>query len=332
VVEKVKLEKLQYARRPLGKSGLTVSPVALGCWPIAGVTTLGVNDADSIATIQKCFDVGINHLDTAHVYGPNGESEDLVRRALGKRRDEMVIATKCGIHYENDTMVTDNRPERLRMECDESLRRLGTDRVELLYLHAPDDKVPLADSAAALCKLMDEGKTRSVGVSNFTVEQMEEFHGVCPITAVQMPYNMLQRNIEKHTIPWCRERNIAVMIYWPLMKGLLTGKLQRGQTLDKRDNRRTYPMYQGDELQKNLDFIDQLRKVAASSDHTVAQLVVNWTINQPGITSALCGAKRPAQIEETAGAMGWQLTHEQQEIIEAAIAARGTAAAKRMFS
>src|SRR5712671_1269949 len=322
-------DELQGARRPLGNSGLMISPVALGCWPIAGVTTLGVNDADSIATIQKCFEVGINHLDTAHVYGPHGESEKLIRRALGNRRHEMVIATKCGIHYENGTMVTDNRPERLRLECIESLRRLDTDRVELLYLHAPDEKVPVADSAATLRKLMEEGKTLSVGVSNFTVEQMEEFHAVCPITATQMPYNMLQRDIEKRTIPWCRERNVAVMIYWPLMKGLLSGKLQRGEALDERDHRRNYPMYQGDELKKNQDFIDQLRSVAESSGHTVAQLVVNWTINQPGITSALCGAKRPAQIEDTAGAMGWQLTADQCAIIDAAIAARGPTATKR---
>src|SRR4051812_2528933 len=235
-------------RRPLGNTGLGVSPVALGCWPIAGVTTLNVNDADSIATVQKCFDLGINHLDTAHVYGPNGESENLIRRALagaggvGSRRDEMVIATKCGIHYENGVMITDNRPDRLKLECDESLRRLGTDRVELLYLHAPDDKVPIADSAGALRKLMEQGKTRSVGVSNFTVEQMEEFHTVCPITATQMPYNMLQRDIENRTIPWSRKRNIAVMIYWPLMKGLPAGNLQRGEALEGRNNRRNYPM------------------------------------------------------------------------------------------
>jgi aryl-alcohol dehydrogenase-like predicted oxidoreductase len=297
-----------------------------------------VNDADSIATIEKCFDVGINHLDTAHVYGPNGESENLIRRALagtrgsGSRRDEMVIATKCGIHYENGAMVTDNRPERLRFECDESLQRLGTDRVELLYLHAPDDKVPLADSAGALRKLMEEGKTRSVGVSNFTVEQMEEFHAVCPIAATQMPYNMLQRDIEKQTIPWCRARNVAVMIYWPLMKGLLAGRLPRSQQLDERDSRRKYPMYQGDEWEKNQDFIEQLRGVADSSGHTVAQVVVNWTINQPGITAALCGAKRPAQIEETAGAMGWELNADERGAIEAAIAARGPTVTKRAFS
>lgn len=319
-------------RRPLGNSGLDVSPVGLGCWPIAGVTTLDTNDADSIATIQKCFEVGINHLDTAHVYGPGGESENLIRRALGSRRDEMVIATKCGIHYEGREMVTDNRPERLRFECDESLRRLGTDRVELLYLHAPDEKVPLEESAGVLRQLMEAGKTRSVAVSNFSVEQLEAFHAVCPITAVQMPYNMLQRDIERRTIPWCRERNVAVMIYWPLMKGLLTGTLRRGGVLDERDSRRKYPMYQGEELQRNQDFIDELRKAAALSGHTVAQLVVNWTISQPGITSALCGARRPAQIEETAGAMGWELGPEQLAIIAAALTARGQAAAKRVFT
>ena len=318
--------------RPLGNSGLKVSAVALGCWPIAGVTTIGVNDADSIATIQKCFGIGVNHLDTAHVYGPNGESENLIRRALGNRRDEMVIATKCGIHYEGREMVTDGQPQRLRAECEESLRRLGTDRVELLYLHAPDDNVPLAESAGALRELLEAGKTRSVGVSNFTVEQMEAFAAVCPITAVQPPYNMLQRGIEQRTIPWCREHNVAVMVYWPLMKGLLAGRLRRDEELDEHDGRRKYPMYQGDEWQRNQDFLDRLREAAALTGHTVAQLVVNWTFTQPGITCALCGAKRPQQIEETAGAMGWSLTAEQRAVIDAAIDARGTVATNRVFA
>ncbi len=212
------------------------------------------------------------------------------------------------------------------------MRRLGTDRVELLYLHAPDENVPLGESAGALRELMEAGKTRSVGVSNFTVEQLEEFAAVCPIAAVQMPYNMLQRDIEQRTIPWCRARNVAVMVYWPLMKGLLAGRLPRDATLDERDSRRKYPMYQGDEWQLNQDFIDRLREAAARTGHTVAQLVVNWTFTQPGITSALCGAKRPQQIEETAGAMGWSLTAEQRALIDAAIAARGQAAAKRVLT
>ena len=325
-------------RRPLGDTGLTVSPVALGCWPIAGVSTLDTNEADSIATIRACFDLGVNHLDTAHVYGPHGESENLIRRALGTRRDEMVIATKCGIHYEGDAMVTDGRPERLRLECDESLRRLGTDRVELLYLHAPDPHVPLEESAGALRDLMQAGETRSVGVSNFTIEQLEAFAAVCPITAVQMPYNMLQRDIEQQTIPWCVERNIAVMVYWPLMKGLLAGRLPKDQPLDERDKRRNFPTFQGDEWRKNQEFVDRLREAAAvvrgSPDPapTVARLVINWTIHQPGITSALCGAKRPWQIQETAAAMDFELTAEQRALIDAAIKTRGKAAKKRPFS
>ena len=188
---------------------------------------------------------------------------------------------------------------------------------------------------------MERGKTLSVGVSNFTVEQMEEFAAVCPITAVQLPYNMLQRDIEQQTIPWCRERNIAVMVYWPLMKGLLAGKFARDPRARPRATAAaSIPMYQGDEWQKNQDFIDRLREIASSVVHgsrdpapvTVAQLVVHWTFSQPGITSALCGAKRPQQIEETAGAMGWQLTDEQRALIDAAIAERGPTVIKRAFS
>ena len=322
----------QIEMRRLGNSGLAVAPVALGCWPIAGMTTIDANDADSIATIRKCLDAGVNHLDTAYVYGPNGESETLIRRAIGERRDEVIIATKCGIHYEGQEMVTDGRPKRLRTECDESLRRLGTDRVELLYLHAPDERLPIEESAIALRELMEAGKTRSVGASNLTLDESKAFHAVCPLTALQMPYNMLQRDIERQTIPWCRENNVAVTVYWPLMKGLLAGKLPREGMLDARDGRRKYPMYQGGEWERNQDFVDEIRTIAAQSGHTVAQLVVNWTIHQPGVTVALCGAKRPWQIEETAGAMGWTLSGQQIDRIEAAIKARGTVAAKRLFA
>jgi aryl-alcohol dehydrogenase-like predicted oxidoreductase len=319
-------------RRPLGRSGFTIAPVALGCWPMSGVTTIGANATDSIATIRKCFDVGVNHLDTAYCYGPGGESENYIRQALGSRRDEIVIATKCGIHVEGDKMPNDGRPETLRRECEESLRRLGTDHVELLYLHSPDANVPIEESAGALRDLMAAGKTRAVGASNCTLEQFQAFHSVCPLSAVQLPYNMLQRDIERRTIPWCRELGIAVTIYWPLVKGLLSGRLARDHAFDPNDPRQNWPMFQGEEWRKNQDFLDRLRIAAAMTGHTVAQLVINWTIHQPGITAALCGAKRPWQIEETAGAMGWQLTAEQQSLIEAAIVERGLAAAKRLFS
>ena len=311
--------------RPLGKTGIEVSVIALGGWPIAGMTSPGVNDEDSLATVRACFDLGINHLDTAFCYGRNGESERLIGRAIGNRRDEVVIATKGGLHWEpgGGPQGHDASPATLRRQCEESLRRLKTDRVELYYLHAPDKNVPIAESAGALRRLLEEGKTRSVGASNLTLPQLKEFATECPLAAYQPPYNMLQRQIEADILPWCRERNAAVLVYWPLMKGLLAGKLARDHVFGPDDNRRKYPMFQGDEYQKNLDLVDKLRQFAAETGHTVAELVLNWTIHQPGVTAALCGAKRPQQIGENAAAGGWRLTPEQFAQIDRALAERG---------
>lgn len=315
--------------RPLGASGLSVTPIALGCWPIAGMTSPGVTDAESIATIEACFDLGINFLDTAYCYGEAGESERLIARAVGRRRNEMVIATKGGIEWgPNRQQIVDGRPATLRRQCDESLRRLQTDRIELLYLHAPDPRTPLAESAGELKRLMDEGKTRSVGVSNVNLVQLDEFARECPLAAYQPPYNMLQRDIERDTLPWCRRHDVAVVVYWPLLKGLLAGKLPRDHVFAEGDSRRKYPMFQGEEWQRTHDLVDDLRAIAAETGHTVAQLVINWTIHQPGITAALCGAKRPDQIIDNAAGSGWQLAAEQLQAIDEAIARRGPAKTK----
>ena len=311
--------------RPLGKTGICVSPVAMGCWPISGMTSLDVNEHDSLATLHAALDEGVNFFDTAYAYGAAGESERLIAQAIAGRRDCVVIATKCGIHWAADGQrQIDGSPATIRRECEESLRRLATDHVELLYMHAPDPCTLLADSATELHRLVEEGKARAIGVSNFTVAQLAEFHAVCPISAVQPPYNMLQREIERDVLPWCRERGIAVCVYWPLLKGLLAGRLPRNHVFQPGDGRAKYPMFQGHEWQRNLDLVDELRTIAADDGKTVAQLVVNWTIHQPGITAALCGAKRPEQIRETAGAVGWRLTSDQVARIHAALARRGS--------
>jgi aryl-alcohol dehydrogenase-like predicted oxidoreductase len=304
---------------------MKVSAVGLGCWPIAGMTSAGVNDADSLATIRACLDLGINHVDSAYNYGREGESERLIARGVEGRRDEMVIATKGGLHWQPDgKQVHDARPATLQRECDESLRRLKTDRVELYYLHAPDPKVPVAESAGALRDLLAAGKIRSAGVSNLTVAQLEEFLSVCPLAAYQPAYNMLQRQIEADTLPWCRDHGVSVLVYWPLAKGLLAGKLRRYDQLPSTDNRLKYPMFHGEEWQKNHDLVDRLRVIAAETGHTVAQLVINWTVHQLGITAALCGAKFPDQVRDNAGAAGWQLTERQLADIQRALAERGT--------
>lgn len=311
--------------RRLGTTGIFISPIALGCWPITGITSVGVTECDSLATVSACLDAGINFLDTAYCYGREGESERYIRTAIGHRREKMVIATKGGIHWGPDgKQARDGRPATLRRQCEESLKRLGTDHVDLLYLHAPDPRVSVAESAGALAELLHEGKTRAVGLSNATLAEIEAFAAECPLSAYQPHYNMLQREIEADLIPWCVARQVSVLVYWPLMKGLLAGKLPRDHIFAALDGRAKYPMFQGQEWEKNQDFIDELRGIAAQAGRSVAQVVINWTIHQPGITAALCGAKRPDQLRENAAAAGWQLSASERQRIDVALARRGT--------
>ena len=316
-------------QRQIGTTDLIASPVAMGCWPITGITSIGVTEPQSFATLEAAADAGINFFDTAYVYGYDGESERLIARALGHRRKEIIIATKGGFHWDaTGKQARDGSPATLRRQCNESLRRLNSDHVDLLYLHAPDPKVPIAESAGALRELLTEGKTRAVGVSNVNAEQLQEFAAVCPLSAYQPHYNMLQREIEKSHLPWCVAHGVSVVVYWPLMKGLLAGKLPRDHIFDERDGRPKYPMFQGQEWQKNQDFVDELRLIATEADRTVAQLVLNWTLHQPGITAVLAGAKRPEQIRENAGAMGWELSDAHLVRINAALCRRGEAVSR----
>lgn len=313
-----------FALREIGRTGIRVTPLAMGCWPIAGITSIDVHPDQSEATLAAAFDAGINFFDTAYCYGYEGESERMIAKVLGSRRREIVIATKGGIVWDAEKrQMRDGRPESIRRHCEESLRRLETDCVELYYLHAPDPGVPVAESAGAFRELIEAGKIRAAGLSNATTEQLEAFHAVCPLSAFQPHYNMLQREIERSQLPWCAAHQVSVMVYWPLMKGLLAGKLSRDHRFDPKDGRRKYPMFQGDEWRKNQDFLDQLRPIAAEVGESVAQVVLNWTIQRPGITAALCGAKRPDQIRDNARTLAWRLTAEQIARIDAAIAERG---------
>jgi aryl-alcohol dehydrogenase-like predicted oxidoreductase len=322
--------------RFLGRSPVTVGPLGLGCWPLAGMTREGITPEVAIATVQAAVDGGIAHLDTAYCYGERGESERAIAQATRGRRDEVVIASKCGIHWEPDATKTpprrqcvDGRPERLRAEVEESLVRLGTDHLDLLYLHAPDPTLPIEDSASELKRLLDAGKTRAVGASNVTVEQLERFSAVCPLSACQMHFNMLQREIEREILPWCRERAVAMVVYWPLMKGLLAGTMDRGRVFPVTDSRHKYPMFQGQEFARNLDFVEAIRPEAVRLGCPLADLVLAWTAEQPGITSVLFGATSPAQVTENVRAVSCDLDDAARAAIRAAITARGPAASRR---
>ena len=289
---------------PATISELGISPVALGCWPLAGITSGAITEEAAVAVIHAALDAGVDHLDTAYAYGRDGESERLIARAIRGRREQVVLATKVGIYWdEHGALKLTGKPELLRRHFEESLRRLETDAVELLYFHAPADDAPLAESARFFREMLDEGKTRAVGVSNLSVAQMETFAAECPFVACQVRCNWLQREIEADILPWCRARNVGVVAYEPLAMGLLTGKFTRDHVFPPNDWRRQSPLFTGEAWTRNLAEIERLRAVAARYGCSVAQLAVAWTISRPGVVSALCGAKRPEQIRETAEAM-----------------------------
>lgn len=316
--------------RPLGRSSVMVGPLGLGCWPLAGMTRDGVTREAAVATVAAAIDAGITHFDTAYCYGEQGESERAIAAAIRDRREAVVLAGKCGIHWEpGRRQRVDGRPERLSHEVEESLRRLGTDHLDLLYLHAPDPTVPIEESAAALRSILEAGKALAIGGSNMTVEQLDRFASVCPLAACQMPYNMLQRGIEDAILPWCRSHDVAMVVYWPLMKGLLAGRMERGQVFPPSDSRHKYPMFNGIEFERNLDFVAALQPVADRLGCDLPALVLAWTAEQPGITSVLFGATTPAQVAENARGLAVSLDDRGRGAIRAAIIARGPVAGRR---
>ena len=235
---------------------LTLPGLALGCWPLAGMTRPGVTRQAAIETVAAAIDHGITHLDTAYCYGENGESEKAIAQAAQGRRNEVTIASKCGIHWQAGKKQTvDGRPETIIREAKESLLRLQADTIDLLYLHTPDPKIPLKESAGALRRLLDEGVVRAVGLSNGNVEECKLFAETCPLTACQRHFNMLQQEIRPALLPYCKSEQIAMVTYWPLIKGLLTGRMERNQVFLKTDSRHKYLMFHGEEFQKNNKFV-----------------------------------------------------------------------------
>jgi aryl-alcohol dehydrogenase-like predicted oxidoreductase len=199
----------------------------------------------------------------------------------------------------------------------------------MLYLHAPDPTIPIEDSAGELARLLHAGKTRAVGLSNASLDQLERFAAACPLSACQMHYNMLQREIEAEILPWCRDRGVAMFVYWPLMKGLLAGRMTRDLVFPTTDSRHKYPMFNGTEFQRNLDFVESLRPVAHRLGCTLPDLVLAWTAEQPGITCVLFGATSPEQVGTDAHALTCELDDDARAAIASAIRDRGPVANRR---
>jgi aryl-alcohol dehydrogenase-like predicted oxidoreductase len=308
-------------RIQLGQSDLHVSRIGLGCWPMSGISSLNVTDSQSLATVQTAFDQGVNFFDTAYSYGYDGRSDRILGQALRNVRDQVVIAHKVGTHWStNRQRVVDGRRDTLLQHAQECLTRLGMDYVDVMYLHCPDPAVPIEESAEAIAEICKRGWARYAAVSNVNAEQAARFASVCPPVAVQPYFNMFQQDAVRELLPFACANKVSMVCYWILMKGLLSGNLQRDHVFDPADRRLTYPIFQGQAWQNAQDVLDALRAIAQTHSCTVAQLVVAWSLEQPGVSVALLGAKRPDQIVESARAMYVKLSIECIEQIDRLLA------------
>ena len=292
----------------IGTSGITASRIALGTWAIGGWMWGGNNDVDeSVQTIRSAIERGITLIDTAPVYG-FGRSEEIVGKALaGGLRERAVIATKTGLEWRNGRVWRNASPGRIRKEIEDSLRRLHTDYIDLYQVHWPDPLVPIRETAEVLSGLLDEGKIRAIGVSNFSPAQMAEFSKAAPIHAVQPPYNLFEREAERGVLPYAAQHKMAVLCYGALCRGLLTGTITASTEFKGDDLRRNDPKFREPRFAQYLAAVESLDRYAR--DHFgrgVLALAVRWVLDQ-GETIALWGARRPAQLDPVGDAMEWKL-------------------------
>jgi len=305
--------------RPLGASGLHVTTVGLGTWAIGGGDWKfgwGRQDEDeAIAAVVRAVELGVNWIDTAPVYGA-GRSEEVVGRALRQLTADRrpLIATKCGrINHADGSIEARITPDSIRQECEDSLQRLGVDAIALYQMHWPDPDPDIEAGWQAMAELQRAGKVRHIGVSNFSVEQLDRIAPVAPVESLQPPYNMLRREIETDLLPYCHRQKIGVVAYSPMAKGLLTGKFSsdRAAGLDPTDHRSRDPNFAQPRLPIHLQLADGLQQIAAQSGRDAAQLAIAWVLRRPEVTSAIVGARRPQQIEQTVAAGDWRLDDSQ---------------------
>ena len=318
--------------RKLGYSDLHLTPIGLGTWAMGGGAGLSwgpQDDSDTVAAIRRALELGINWIDTAAVYGL-GHSEEMVGKAIAGRRDEVILATKCGRVWKPGETRPSGRlkAESVRREAEDSLRRLGVEVIDLYQVHWPDPDEDVEEAWGVVADLIRAGKVRYGGVSNFNVAQLKRVQAIHPVASLQPPYSMLRRGVEAELLPYCAANGIGVIVYSPMQAGLLTGKFSRERVaqLAAEDWRRRNHHFQEPQLSATLDLVESLRPIAERNGRTLAQLAIAWVLRRPEVTAAIVGARRPAQIEETAPAADWTLAAEDIAEIDALLAKREKAA------
>ncbi len=305
--------------RELGSTGLQASVIGLGTWVMGGWMWGGAEDRDSLAAIRRAIELGVNLIDTAPIYG-HGRSEELVGQAVAEsgRRQQLILATKAGLEWnkEKTKVWRNSSPSRIAYAVEESLKRLRTDFIDIYQVHWPDPGIPFEHTMDALLQVQRQGKIRFIGLSNFSPAQIDRCVKVGPVQVLQPPYNLLERGAEREgVLRYCQEHRIGTLIYGPLCRGLLSGKYRGDETFTPDDVRAMDPKFQGKRFRSYVACVDRLKDVATRHHKTVGQLAIRWCLDQPGVTVALCGARRPDQIEESAGAAGWSVPLGDQEAI-----------------
>jgi aryl-alcohol dehydrogenase-like predicted oxidoreductase len=287
---------------------LRVSRVALGTWAMGGWMWGGTDERESVATIRAALDQGINLIDTAPVYG-FGVSEEIVGKAVAQPgpRSRALIATKVGLEWREGKVYRNATRQRIMREIDDSLRRLRTDYIDIYQVHWPDPLVPIEETAEAMRALYEQGKIRAIGISNYSVAQMERFRQVAPLHVLQPPYNLFERAIEAEILPYCRANGIVTLGYGALCRGLLSGRMRADTVFEGDDLRRQDPKFQAPRYVQYLTAVERLDQLAKTRFHRrVIQLAVRWMLDQ-GISVALWGGRRPDQLEAALGVAGWKL-------------------------
>ena len=304
-------------RRTLGKTGVKISAIGLGCMGMSQSYGPG-NEEESIATLHRALDLDINFLDTAAVYG-NGANEELVGRAIRGRRGEVVLATKCGIQAARVGFPSglDGSPAEIRRSCDESLRRLQVDVIDLFYLHRVDPKTPIEDSVGAMAGLVRAGKVRHLGLSEAAPATIRRAHHVHPISALQSEYSLWWREPEANVLPVCRELGITFVAFSPLGRGFLSGRVTNPDALDADDLRKRLPRFQGENFGRNLPLVERLDAFAAGKGATPSQVALAWLLARGDDVVPIPGTKRRTYLESNAAAADLELSPTDVAALEA---------------